>query len=76
MKLEYICENCGYVTSKWYGRCPQCDEWNSFTEREDISVPTQKTVKKAKPNNNIVTENSKACKIKDISFLEKERTTT
>ncbi len=35
MKTEYICENCGYVASKWYGRCPQCSEWNTFVEREN-----------------------------------------
>jgi len=76
MKVEYICENCGYTASKWYGKCPQCGEWNSFSVREDIPTSTTKTSKKAKPNNSVITENPKALKIKDISFLEKERTTT
>lgn len=75
MKTEYICENCGYVASKWYGRCPQCSEWNTFSEREEENVPVTKT-KKAKGNNTAVTDKPKACKIKDISFLEKERTST
>ena len=24
MKTEYMCENCGFVASKWYGKCPEC----------------------------------------------------
>lgn len=75
MKTEFICENCGYIASKWYGRCPQCSEWNCFTEREDISTNTAKS-KKSRPNNNIVAEKPRAQRIKDISFLEKERTGT
>lgn len=75
MKTEFICENCGYIASKWYGRCPQCSEWNCFSEREDISTNTAKS-KKSRPNNNIVAEKPRAQRIKDISFLEKERTGT
>ena len=77
MKTEYICENCGYVTSKWYGRCPQCSEWNCFIEREsDDSAPIKAKNKKPRANNSVTTEKPKACKIKDISFNEKERTST
>jgi DNA repair protein RadA/Sms len=28
----YICQSCGYQSSKWLGRCPQCEEWSSFVE--------------------------------------------
>ncbi len=76
MKTEFICENCGYVAPKWHGRCPQCDEWNTFVEREEVVASVTKSAKKAKPNNSIVLDNPKAQKIKDVSFLEKERTST
>ena len=75
MKTEFICENCGYVASKWYGRCPQCGEWNSFTERASEVAVSVKT-KKARPNNSTTTENPRSTRIKDISFNEKERTGT
>jgi predicted ATP-dependent serine protease len=42
MKTEYICENCGYLTSKWYGKCPQCSEWNTFSEHEQSLENTKK----------------------------------
>lgn len=72
MKTEYICENCEYVTSKWLGKCPQCGEWNTFVERE-IAQPVPAKIKKARPDNAIVVQNSKASKLKDVSFMDKER---
>lgn len=32
-KTVYICQSCGYETAKWYGKCPDCGEWNTFTEQ-------------------------------------------
>ena len=29
---KYICQNCGYVSLRWLGKCPECDSWNSFVE--------------------------------------------
>lgn len=37
LKTLYTCQNCGYQTSKWLGRCSSCEEWNSFIE-EVINV--------------------------------------
>jgi len=31
-KTKFICQNCGYETYKWLGKCPSCNEWNSFAE--------------------------------------------
>lgn len=33
-KSSYVCSVCGYETSKWNGKCPNCGEWNSFEEVE------------------------------------------
>lgn len=30
---EFICTECGNVTGKWAGQCPDCGEWNSLEER-------------------------------------------
>lgn len=30
--MSFVCENCGYESSKWLGRCPMCGSWNSFKE--------------------------------------------
>lgn len=29
---QYVCQNCGSVSSKWAGKCDACNSWNSFAE--------------------------------------------
>ena len=29
-KTIYTCQNCGYQTPKWLGRCPDCEKWDSI----------------------------------------------
>lgn len=37
LKTTFICEQCGYSSPKWIGKCPECDHWNSFYE--EIMAP-------------------------------------
>lgn len=45
LKTVYICTECGYESPKWYGKCPECGEWNTFSEdvRSDEPPSKQKT---------------------------------
>jgi DNA repair protein RadA/Sms len=38
-KVEYECSSCGSVQLKWHGRCPDCSEWNTLSERA-VAAPT------------------------------------
>ncbi len=31
-KVAFFCKNCGHEAPKWLGKCPSCNEWNTFTE--------------------------------------------
>ncbi|MFH1061533.1 MAG: DNA repair protein RadA [Candidatus Omnitrophota bacterium] len=31
-KTAFICQECGYSSAKWIGRCPECGSWNSLVE--------------------------------------------
>lgn len=31
-KSIFVCQNCGYQTPKWVGRCPDCGRWNTVVE--------------------------------------------
>lgn len=43
-KILYQCQSCGYSSAKWLGKCPDCGEWNSFTEEERVTkLVKQKT---------------------------------
>jgi len=40
----FICTSCGYESGKWLGKCPSCEEWNSF--EEVATLPVTKNSKK------------------------------
>ncbi|HDM37544.1 MAG TPA: DNA repair protein RadA, partial [Candidatus Omnitrophica bacterium] len=31
-KTIYVCQECGYESPKWLGRCPGCNQWNTMVE--------------------------------------------
>ncbi len=39
LKTVYICTECGYKSSKWMGKCPNCGGWNSFAEDVEQVAP-------------------------------------
>ena len=32
IKTAFFCSNCGYESTKWIGKCPSCNQWNTFSE--------------------------------------------
>src|ERR1700761_7333686 len=32
IKTAFFCSNCGYESAKWLGKCPSCEQWNTFIE--------------------------------------------
>ncbi|MCR4659784.1 MAG: DNA repair protein RadA [Bacteroidales bacterium] len=39
-KTYYSCRQCGYQSSSWLGRCPECGQWNTFDEEVVAPVST------------------------------------
>jgi DNA repair protein RadA/Sms len=35
-KTHFVCQSCGYQAPKWLGRCPGCQEWNTFVEERMV----------------------------------------
>src|SRR5688572_20158500 len=33
-KTQYACQQCGHASPKWIGRCPSCQQWNTFVEEK------------------------------------------
>ena len=44
-KTVFVCNECGYESAKWLGKCPACNSWNTFFEQK-IDTYTEKGVKK------------------------------
>lgn len=41
VKSVFFCTNCGNESSKWIGRCPVCNEWNSYVEESVVVKPSK-----------------------------------
>ena len=33
-KVVFFCKECGYESAKWLGKCPGCNQWNTFVEEK------------------------------------------
>jgi len=42
-KTSYVCQECGYRSPSWAGKCPECGSWGSFVE--EVITPTLKNVR-------------------------------
>ena len=40
VKTKYVCQQCGYETARYMGKCPECGSWESFVEETVIKEPS------------------------------------
>ena len=68
VKSKYICQNCGYESAGYLGKCPECGSWASFVEE----------VANIEPLKNVVTlpDNNPPTRLSDIEMNTEIRTTT
>lgn len=57
-RVNYICNNCGAISSQWSGKCNSCNSWNSIEENVEVSSSSL--------------DNKKHIKYDDISVAFKE----
>jgi len=68
VKTVYICQECGYESPKWMGKCPGCGSWNTFIEEvkaEKLSKIQSAAYNKVQP-----------LKIQDIEITKEIRYST
>ncbi len=63
-KTVYTCQNCAYQSPKWMGKCPSCNEWNTFTEEAVIQSPKVKSA---------ISVHSSPTNLSDIKISGEER---
>ena len=44
----FICQNCGSETSQYFGRCVNCNEWNTIVEERTNPRPKTTNITKSK----------------------------
>lgn len=48
IKKKYVCQNCGFESIRWLGKCPSCSTWNSFVEEFETSKSKTRLSQKEK----------------------------
>ena len=62
VKTKWVCQNCGYETAKYIGKCPDCGSWGTLTE-EIEEKPANKT-------QSVVIDDNPVCLINEIKITE------
>lgn len=72
IKKAFFCKNCGYENAKWAGKCPGCNEWNTFTEEiiHKDNTPLKENWKETTAGQ------SKSISLQDIESKDGERIIT
>ncbi|MFD2131105.1 DNA repair protein RadA [Pseudogracilibacillus auburnensis] len=69
-KTTYICQECGYESLRWMGKCTNCNNWNTFVE--EVKQPKTVSGLGARTSNQM----SKPTKIKQIVSEKESRMMT
>src|ERR1700754_3807048 len=73
-RIAYFCQSCGFESAKWLGKCPSCQQWNTFVEevieKDTKSVPTWKVSSTTQQRAN------KPVEVAEITFTEEDRLLT
>lgn len=73
-KSAFFCQQCGYETPKWTGKCPSCGSWNSFVE--EIVQKETKTKGEAIWKDDDLFEKRKAHKLEEVTTEDEVRMQT
>ncbi len=68
LRTSYVCQQCGYDTPEWYGKCPSCGEWNSLVEMKESRGPNSSSISKSSRAMPIAPQ-----KLSDVKHIEKNR---
>ena len=71
----YICRECGYESSRWYGKCPSCGEWNTLEEQMQQAEPSPLSVRASQTGGKRVslTSTDLPARIRDIDTSDEQR---
>lgn len=68
-KVSYVCQECGYDSPAFLGKCPECGSWNSFRQIRLSKEPSTLGFGSGSVSQTIVAPKT----LKEIRFSEKER---
>lgn len=68
VKTKWVCQNCGYETPKYIGKCPDCGNWGTLVEEVEV--------KTSQISQSVVIDDSPVCLINEIEITESIKLST
>lgn len=69
IKKKYTCQECGYESPRWMGKCPECQQWNTMIE--EVYTPQS-----FKGQGSIISSSNSAVTLGEVTIEEEERYST
>lgn len=74
IKTAFFCTSCGYESMKWLGKCPACNEWNTFVEEiveknDKVAAANEWKNYKTSPSK----KETKIVALSEVNFTEEKR---
>ncbi len=70
-KTTYFCQNCGAQATKWIGKCPACNEWNTYVE--EVVEKSSKSDKTDWRDSSNTHKASKPIRLSEVQASQTER---
>jgi len=73
---KYVCQQCGYESTGWLGKCPECGTWNSLVETVISTPKSHSKTGYSNSNRKSQSEISKPIKLSEIKQIATKRIST
>lgn len=70
IKTKWVCQQCGYESAGYLGKCPECGQWGTFSEEVTSDIKVQNTSPQG------IVNDSKPSLLNDIHIGEEVRVST
>lgn len=77
IKTAFFCQQCGYESPKWLGKCPSCQQWNTFVEENVVKKESPSTYSSLNwKDDHSEKRKSVTVALDDVNVKEQERIVT
>lgn len=70
-KVAFFCKECGFESNKWLGRCPACNQWDTFVEEPKSGKKISRGI-----DGTVTFADNQPQELSKVSLSEKERIKT
>jgi len=73
---QFVCKECGYESVQWYGKCPNCGQWNTMVEYKYSTKIKNPACRQARQKSKIKNEEIKPIRLSEVKTVSSTRIST